>query len=222
MNTREWSLFGLLLIAGLVLLTQPAAASPQQFSGLGYEGVQDFIESGTWQSYELDVTSLDDYDILALAYSEANDFELYVYDPASDTVITEATVPYSSENGLNFIWAVSTIRPGRYAAYVHARSGSGYFALIHFYKSTQIQKPATPTPKYTRGEIVGKEEGSTSGWLVLDFTPETDSYSLLWVTRSRGPWMYREWEPITEDRKKEEDYDQFVLGEIDPDTIEQA
>lgn len=223
MNTKGWPLFGLFLIIALMLVAQPAAA--QQFSGTGYEGVVDYIGAGTWQSYALTVTNSDDYNILALVYSEANDFALYVYDPSTDQFITAATAPYSTENNLNYIWAISTLKPGKYSVYVHSLSGSGNFGLLHFYKSVQTQPKPTQTTsieKYSRGDIVGHREDSTTGWLVLEFDADTDAYSLLWVSKIGSTWKYREWEPVSEDRVFEEGYDTFIIGESDPDVIEKA
>jgi PKD domain. len=92
----------------------------------------------------MDVTSGDDFTILALIYSQANDFDLYVYDP-SGTLITAATAPYSTENGLTYIWAISTRIPGRYVVKIHSTSGSGYFAFFHFNKNMQTQTGTSVT-----------------------------------------------------------------------------
>lgn len=138
-----------LLLIALILGAQPATAAIESFSGPGYEGVLDHIEAGAWQSATINVTTGDDFNVLALVYSEANDFDLYVYDPVSGSIITQATEPYSSENGLNFIWAVSTLKPGRYTMGVHATRGSGYFAFIHFTRSMQTQTPTPASPTAT-------------------------------------------------------------------------
>lgn len=106
----------------------------------GYSYKLGSVESGAWQAFNMDVTSTDDYDILALAYSQANNFELYVYDPTTGSVVTSATAPYSTENNLNYIWAVSTTKPGRYTVLVHSTSGAGPFAFIHFYNRQPIQR----------------------------------------------------------------------------------
>lgn len=106
----------------------------------GYSYKIGSVESGAWQAFNMDVTSTDDYDILALVYSQANDFDLYVYDPTTGSVVTSATVPYSTENNLNYIWAVSTMKPGRYTVLVHSTSGAGTFAFIHFYNQQPIQR----------------------------------------------------------------------------------
>jgi hypothetical protein len=135
----------LLLFIALILGAQPSTATIESFSGPGYEGVLNHVEAGAWQSAPINVTSGDDFNVLALVYSEANDFDLYVYDPISGSIITQATEPYSSENGLNFLWAVSTLNPGRYTIGVHANRGSGYFAFLHFNRSTQT-RTATPAP----------------------------------------------------------------------------
>lgn len=105
----------------------PSALDP------GYKYEMGSLESGGWQAYSMDVTATDDYDILALVYSQANNFELYVVEPATGAIVTSSTAPYSTENGLDFNWAVSTLNPGRYAVFVHSTSGSGNFAFIHFY-----------------------------------------------------------------------------------------
>jgi len=143
LNRRFYIL--LWLIVALILGAQPAAAAIESFSGPGYDGVLDYVEPGGWQSYTLDVKSDDDFNILALAYSEANDFDLYVSDPISGTIITSATEPYSSQNGLNFVWAASTLNPGRYTIGIHPNSGSGNFVVFHFNKNMQAQT-ATPAP----------------------------------------------------------------------------
>ena len=101
------------------------------------------VQSGAWQTYTMDVRSSDDYDILALVYSQANDFDLYISDPLTGAVYTAATAPYSTENGLTYIWAVSTIKPGKYLVSVHSTSGTGNFAFIHFYNRQPTQRAAT-------------------------------------------------------------------------------
>jgi len=118
------------------------------------------VASGGWQVYDLEVTDTDDYDILALVYSHAFDFDLYVYDPATRTYITSATTPYSTEKGLDFIWAVSTLKPGKYSVYIHSNTGSGTFAFIHFYNRQPIMRmvgtPAVtpiPTPVQTQQPV---------------------------------------------------------------------
>lgn len=88
----------------------------------------------------------DDFTILALAYSEANDFDRYGYDPLSDSIITSATAPYSTENGLKYIWAISSLNPGRYYIEIYSSRGSGNFAFIHFNRNRQTQ---TTTPAAT-------------------------------------------------------------------------
>lgn len=96
---------------------------------------------------------------------------------------------------------------------------------FHFYKSTQTQVTPTQTTsiqKYSRGDIVGHREDSGTGWLVLDFDSDTDTYSLLWVVKVGGVWKYREWEPVSEDRVFEKGYDTFILGESDPETIDKT
>lgn len=140
MKTREWALFGLFLIVTLILTAQPAAAATETFLDPGYKYDIGHVESGAWQVHDLDVTSTDDYDILALVFSHANNFDLYVVDPATGAIITQTTEPFSTENGLDFIWAVSTLKPGRYSVYVHATSGAGNFAFIHFYNRQPIQR----------------------------------------------------------------------------------
>jgi plastocyanin len=143
MNIRTVGFSGLFLIVALILIAQPVAAG-EYFSGTGYEGVLDYVGTGEVQSYSMDVTSGDDFTILALIYSQANDFDLYVYDP-SGTLITAATAPYSTENGLTYIWAISTRIPGRYVVKIHSTSGSGYFAFFHFNKNMQTQTGTSVT-----------------------------------------------------------------------------
>jgi len=138
------------MILALALAVQPAVAATESYLDPGYSYEVGYVGAGDWQVYDLDVTSTDDYDILALVYGQANDFDLYVYEPVSRTFMTVATVPYSSENGLNFIWAVSTLRPGRYSVYVQATHGAGNFAFIHFYNRQPIMKTReTTTPAIT-------------------------------------------------------------------------
>jgi len=154
MNLRKVGFTGLFLIIALILIAQPVVAG-DYYSGTGYEGVLDYVGTGEWQSYTMDVMSGDDFNILALLYSQANDFDLYVYDP-SGTLITAATAPYSTENGLNYIWAISTLTPGRYGVKIHSNSGSGYFAFLHFNKNLQTQTgtPVTTTTVTTAPTIV--------------------------------------------------------------------
>lgn len=109
----------------------------------GYQYDLGSVQSGGWQAYNMDVRTSDEYDILALAYSQANTFELYVYDPTTGAVITSATAPYSTENSLNYIWAVSTLKPGKYSVLVHSTSGAGNFAFIHFYNRQPVQRAST-------------------------------------------------------------------------------
>lgn len=121
---------------GAVTATGTAIATTtttQPQIGPGYKYEMGSLVSGGWQAYSMDVTATDDYDILALVYSQANNFELYVVEPATGAIVTSSTAPYSTENGLDFNWAVSTLNPGRYAVFVHSTSGSGNFAFIHFY-----------------------------------------------------------------------------------------
>lgn len=153
MSTRNRVFTGIFLIIALVLVIQPASAVTQSYLDPGYKYDIGHVESGGWQVYDLDVTSTDDYDILALVYSHAYDFDLYVYDPATGAYITSATAPYSTENNLDFIWAISTLKPGRYSVYVHSTSGSGNFAFFHFYNRNPILRtvglptaPTTPVP----------------------------------------------------------------------------
>ena len=151
MITRNRVFTGLFLIIALILAIQPASAATQSYMDPGYNYDIGYVASGAWQVYDLDVTSTDDYNILALVYSQANKFDLYVVDPVTRTIITSATAPYSTENGLDFIWAISTLKPGRYSVYVHSTSGSGDFAFFHFYNRQPIQRTVTtattaPTP----------------------------------------------------------------------------
>ncbi|ACL17871.1 cellulosome anchoring protein cohesin region [Methanosphaerula palustris E1-9c] len=91
------------------------------------------IDSGGWQTVNLDVTSTDRYDILGLAYSTANTFEIYVYDPSTGSIITMAKTPYFTANNLNYILTYSTLKPGRYTVIIHSTSGSGNYTFFHFY-----------------------------------------------------------------------------------------
>jgi len=148
------------------------------------------------QSYSMDVMSGDDFTILALIYSQANDFDLYVYDP-SGTLITAATAPYSTENGFNYIWAISTRIPGRYVVKIHSTSGSGYFAFIHFNKNMQTQTGTsvttttvttaptsttiapiivTPTPIATTGKISGDSSSSLNKLTIINQNDDEGTY----------------------------------------------
>lgn len=129
------------MFIALVLVIQPAAASVQFITDPGYEYEIGSIAPDGWNYYEMHVTSSDDYDILALIYGEANNFDLYVTDPSGATTLTAATTPYSTENGLTYIWAISTTTPGTYRVAIHSVSGAGKFAFIHFYNRQPIQKP---------------------------------------------------------------------------------
>jgi hypothetical protein len=153
MNIRNRAFSGLFLILALIMIIQPASAATQSYLDPGYNYDIGYVASGAWQIYDLDITSTDDYDILALVYNHAYDFDLYVYDPSTRTYITSATAPYSTENGLDFIWAISTLKPGRYSVYVHSTSGAGNFAFFHFYNRQPIMRtvgtpsaPVTPAP----------------------------------------------------------------------------
>ena len=151
MSTKNRIFTGLFLIIALILIIQPASAATQSYMDPGYNYDIRYVASGAWQIYDLDVTSTDDYNILALVYNHMNDFDLYVVDPTTHTYITSATAPYSTENGLDFIWAISTLKPGKYSVYVHSTSGAGNFAFFHFYNRQPILKtigaaPVIPTP----------------------------------------------------------------------------
>jgi hypothetical protein len=121
--------------------TQTTAAT--SYLDPGYKYDLGSVQSGGWQAYTMDVTSTDDYDILALVYSQANNFDLYVYDPTTGSVITSATAPYSTENNLDYNWAVSTLNPGKYWVFIHSTSGAGNFAFIHFYNRVPTQRAST-------------------------------------------------------------------------------
>lgn len=190
MNIRKVVFSGLFLIVALILIAQPVAAG-EFFSGTGYEGVLDYVGIGEVQSYSMDVMSGDDFTILALIYSQANDYDLYVYD-SSGTLITSATAPYSTENGLNYIWAVSTRIPGRYVVKIHSTSGSGYFAFIHFNKNMQTQTgtsvtttptpttiaptTVTPTPIVTTGKISGDSSSSLNKLTIINQNDNEGTY----------------------------------------------
>ena len=132
---------GAVTATGTAIATTTTQTTPTQSSlDPGYKYDIGHVESGAWQVYDLDVTSTDDYNILALVYSQANKFDLYVVDPATRNVITSATAPYSTENGLNFIWTISTLQPGKYSVYVHSTTGAGDFAFFHFYNRQPIQR----------------------------------------------------------------------------------
>lgn len=133
---------GLVKVGTQTTTTTPTTTTATSYLDPGYSYKIGSMESGAWQAFNMDVTSTDDYDILALVYNQANNFELYVYDPTTGSVVTSATAPYSTENSLNYIWAVSTIKPGRYTVLVHSTSGAGTFAFIHFYNRQPIQRTA--------------------------------------------------------------------------------
>lgn len=144
---------GLFLIVALILIIQPASATTQSYLDPGYSYEIGYVASGSWQVYDLVVTNTDDYDILALAYNHVNNFDLYVYDTTTNTYITSATAPYSTENGITYIWAISTLKPGTYSVRIHSNGGAGNFAFIHFYNRQPIQRTVGTTTYTTTSPV---------------------------------------------------------------------
>lgn len=159
---------GLFLIIALILIIQPASATTQSYFDPGYSYEIGYVASGAWQAYDLVVTSTDDYDILALAYNHVNNFDLYIFDTTTNTYITSATAPYSTENGIDYIWAISTLKPGTYSVRIHSNSGAGNFAFIHFYNRQPVYRSGGAV---NPDKLVALLPAAPDGW-VVDGKPE--------------------------------------------------
>jgi len=75
------------------------------------------------------------------------------------------------------------------------------------------------TPRYVAGDIVGMKSGDYMGDLIINYTPQTDHYSVQSVVLNNGEWQYISWDPVTYGRTFEESYDPIMLGHINPQSI---
>jgi hypothetical protein len=82
----------------------------------------------------------------------------------------------------------------------------------------------TELPKYNTGDIVGQVRGDDSGSLILSYSPGSDSYMTQIVyfqpDYKSGQWVYYEWRPQSYSRTFEESYDPYLLGHVDPNSVE--
>lgn len=78
------------------------------------------------------------------------------------------------------------------------------------------------SPKYSIGDIHGQARGESTGWIVLDYTPETDRYTTQIVHFANGQWVYYSWSPGSYDRVYEENYDPIYLGHVDPKSLKKG
>jgi hypothetical protein len=74
------------------------------------------------------------------------------------------------------------------------------------------------TPKYVAGDIVGLKSGDEIGDLIINYTQQTDRYSVQTVHLNNGEWQYLSWSPETYGRSFEESYDPIMLGHINPES----
>jgi hypothetical protein len=93
--------------------------------------------------------------------------------------------------------------------------------------SPSISKPGTAAkapPKYSVGDIAGQEQGDDSGSLILSYSPDSDTYTTQIVyfqpDYKNGQWVYYEWSPQSYRREFEESYDPYLLGHVDPNSVE--
>jgi hypothetical protein len=89
---------------------------------------------------------------------------------------------------------------------------------------TRVSTVATATantPKYSEGDIAGQVYGDEMGELILDYSRNTDTYSVQTVLFNNNEWVYLTWDPQTYSRAFEEDYDPVVLDHVNPQSVKQ-